>query len=166
MVVCTDTSFLFALYGSDVHTPKALAWSRASTMPVTVSELTEYELGNALRFAEFRKLLGPGQASTFWAQYEADRASGRIVREVCNLARVIAGAKRLSATHTLAGGHRAFDILHVAPALELGAAEFLTFDGRQRRLAKAESLIVPVWTPPGTGKQITGARRRVAAIPR
>ena len=70
MVVCADTSFLFALFGSDVHTPRALAWSRASTTPITVSELTEYELGNALRFAEFRKLLAPGEAATFWAQYE------------------------------------------------------------------------------------------------
>ena len=77
MVVCADTSFLFALYGSDVHTPRALAWSRASTTPITVSELTEYELGNALRFAEFRKLLAPGEAATFWAQYEGIvRAAG------------------------------------------------------------------------------------------
>lgn len=144
MVVCADTSFLFALYGSDVHTPRALAWSRASTTPITVSELTEYELGNALRFAEFRKLLAPGEAATFWAQYEGDRAGGRILLEICNLARVIAEAKRLSAIHTLAGGHRAFDILHVAAALTLGAGEFLTFDGRQKQLAEAEGLIVPV----------------------
>jgi predicted nucleic acid-binding protein len=144
MVICADTSFLFALYASDVHTPRALAWSRTSTAPITVSALTEYELGNALRFAEFRKLLAPGQSAVFWAQYEADRAGGRILLEVCNLARVVAGAKRLSATHTLAGGHRAFDILHVAAALEMRATEFLTFDGRQSDLAEAEGLSVAV----------------------
>jgi predicted nucleic acid-binding protein len=30
------------------------------------------------------------------------------------------------------GGHRAFDILHVAAAVYLGADEFLTFDSNQR----------------------------------
>jgi predicted nucleic acid-binding protein len=41
-------------------------------------------------------------------------------------------------------GHRGFDILHVAAALQLQAAEFLTFDANQRRLANAEGLPVPL----------------------
>ena len=44
--------------------------------------------------------------------------------------------------HTMAGGHRSFDVLHVATALHLGAREFLTFDGNQRKLAAAEKLKV------------------------
>jgi predicted nucleic acid-binding protein len=36
------------------------------------------------------------------------------------------------------------DILHVATAVELGAKEFLTFDGNQRKLAEAEGMIVPL----------------------
>lgn len=144
MVVCADTSFLFALYGSDAHTPRALAWTRSSATAISLSELTDYELGNALRFAEFRKVLAPGQAATFLAQYEADRAGGRIAVEICNLARVLAEAKRLSTSHTLTAGHRAFDILHVASALLLGAREFLTFDANQKKLAEAEGLTVPL----------------------
>jgi len=53
-------------------------------------------------------------------------------------------AKRLSATYTLTGGHRGFDVLHVAGALKLGADQFLTFDGNQKKLAKAEGLVVPL----------------------
>ena len=49
-------------------------------------------------------------------------------------------AERLSARHTGAHGHRAFDVLHVATALHLGAREFLTFDANQRKLAAAEKL--------------------------
>ena len=41
---------------------------------------------------------------------------------------------------TVTGGHRAFDILHVAAAVHLGADEFLTFDSNQRRLALATGL--------------------------
>ncbi len=53
-------------------------------------------------------------------------------------------AEALSSAHTLASGHRLADILHVATALHLGAAEFLTFDGNQQKLAGAEGLVVPV----------------------
>jgi predicted nucleic acid-binding protein len=144
MVICADTSFLFSLYADDAHSGRALNWLASSKTPLTLSELSEYELGNALRFAEFRKLLNSGQAATFWAQYEADRNSGRIVVSICNLAAVIDQAKRLSASYTRVGGHRGFDILHVATALEVGAKHFLTFDTNQKKLAKAEGLIVPL----------------------
>jgi len=36
------------------------------------------------------------------------------------------------------------DILHVATAIELGVKKFLTFDGKQKKLAEAEGLVVPV----------------------
>jgi predicted nucleic acid-binding protein len=41
---------------------------------------------------------------------------------------------------TATGAHRAFDILHVAAAVHLGADEFLTFDSNQRKLALAAGL--------------------------
>lgn len=80
----------------------------------------------------------------FWAHFEADRASGRLQIRVCNLADAVEEAKRLSATHTPAGGHRGFDILHVATALSLKAKRLLTFDGNQKKLAEAEGLVVSV----------------------
>jgi len=101
-------------------------------------------LSNALRFAEFRKAIAPGESALFLAQFEADKASGRIRIQVCNLAEVVEEARRLSATHTLAGGHRGFDILHVAAALLMNATRILTFDENQKRLAKAERLVVPL----------------------
>jgi predicted nucleic acid-binding protein len=143
-MVTADISFLFSLYGNDGHTPRAVAWMKKQKTPLTLTVLNEYELGNALRFAEFRKVLAPGEAALFCAQYEADRASGRIQIQVCNLADVVEEAKRLSATHTLTGGHRGFDILQVATALHLGVTVFLTFDANQRKLAKAEGLKVPL----------------------
>jgi len=57
---------------------------------------------------------------------------------------VVDEAKRLSASHTLAGGHRGFDILHVATALILKAQQLLTFDENQKKLTEAEGLVVPV----------------------
>ena len=143
MVICVDTSCLFSLYGNDGNSARALAWVNSHCTALTLSTLNEFELGNALRFAEFRRALGRGEAALFWAQFEADRASGRLAVKITNLAVVIDEAKRLSATHTLTGGHRGFDMLHVAAALQLKARQFLTFDANQKRLAEAEGLIVP-----------------------
>ena len=144
MVTCSDTSLLFSLYGNDANTPRAIAWMKSHRRALTLTTLNEYELGNALRFAEFRKALASGDAALFWAQYEADRASGRLKIHVCNLADIVDEAKRLSATHTLSGGHRGFDILHVAAALRIKAKQLLTFDGNQKKLAEAEGIAVPI----------------------
>lgn len=143
-MICADTSFLFSLYGNDAHTPRAIAWMKSQSQALTLTALNEYELGNALRFAEFRKGIAQGEAALFWAEFEADRACGRIQIQVCNFTDVVDEAKRLSATHTLKGGHRGFDILHVATALIVGARQLLTFDGNQKKLAEAEGLVVPV----------------------
>jgi len=127
-----------------VHSPRAVAWTARCTVPVHLSPLAHYELGNALRFAEFRRVLKAGEAGRYWALFEAAVGQGRLVVATCNLADAVEDAKRLSATHTLRGGHRAFDILHVAVALQLGAREFLTFDANQKKLAVAEGLRVPL----------------------
>jgi len=54
---------------------------------------------------------------------------------------LIEEAGRPSATHTIAGGHRAFDILHVAHARLVAPREFFSFDAEQLRLAKAAGLL-------------------------
>lgn len=51
---------------------------------------------------------------------------------------------RLSALHTEELGVRSVDILHVAAALVLGLEVFLTFDTRQRALARLAGLKAPV----------------------
>jgi len=145
MVICCDTSFLFSLYGNDVYSPAAVAWTGQCASAITLSPLTQYEFGNALRFAEFRRLLKPGAAAQCIGWFEAALAQGRLIVETCNLADIVDEAKRLSTIHTISGGHRGFDILHVAAALKLRAADFLTFDGNQKKLAESEGLRVPLF---------------------
>jgi hypothetical protein len=50
----------------------------------------------------------------------------------------------ISSQRTIRGGHRAFDILHLAGAFELEAEIFLTFDRNQAGLAKSLGLKTPV----------------------
>jgi predicted nucleic acid-binding protein len=144
MVIACDTSFLFSLYGSDAHSPRAVAWSAQNTRALLLNSLTHYEFGNALRFSEFRKAIPSGTAVQYWAGFETAIAQGRLIVATSNLADVVDEARRLSYVRTLMGGHRGFDILHVASALMLQATHFLTFDANQKKLAEAEGLIVPL----------------------
>jgi predicted nucleic acid-binding protein len=144
MVIACDTSFLFSLYGSDEHSPKAVAWTAQNTRVLYLNSLTHFEFGNAVRFSEFRKAIPSGFAARYWAGFEAAIAQGRLIVATSNLADVVDEAKRISSTRTLSGGHRGFDILHVASALKMNATHFLTFDGNQKKFAEAEGLVVPV----------------------
>ena len=144
MVICADTSFLFSLYGNDINTPPALAWSEVNSEAICISSLNRVELINALRFAECRKSMKPGEAALHHQLFEHAIIDGRLIEKVCNLAEVLAEASRLSAAHTLTGGHRGFDILHVAAARIMGATQFLTFDANQKQLAANAGFTVPI----------------------
>lgn len=139
-MLCADTSFLFSLYGHDAHTGEPLALLAKSGQPLLLSLLNEFELGNALRFAEWRGLLPVGSAAQHLEALAEDHAAGRWRMSEIPLAEIVAEAGRLSATHTVAGGHRSFDILHVAHARLAAPKRFLSFDANQLRLAKAIGL--------------------------
>jgi predicted nucleic acid-binding protein len=140
--VVSDTSFLFALFGSDAHSAAARAWTRQAGQSITVTALNRYELGNALRFAVFRKVIAAADAWHSLAAYEADLKSGHLHLMRCDLETVVAEAARLSERYTTGGGHRSFDVLHVATARVLKATVFLSFDLNQRKLAAAAGLTV------------------------
>ena len=140
--VCCDTSFLVSLYGRDIHSPLATSALRKLNDPLQVSALNEFEFGNALQLLVFRKLMSSPGASEMAALFQADIAKGKVVSNLCNLASAIVDAKRITAFSTASGGHRAFDILHVAAALQMKADLFLSFDANQRKLAEKEGLAV------------------------
>lgn len=144
MVISADTSFLFSLYGNDSHTPVAVSWSRTNKQILRISSLNLFELINALRFSEFQKLIPTGDANRLSSLFEIDLQAGRLVEATCNLAEILAEANRLSAAQTTTGGHRGFDILHIAAARIMGATHFLTFDANQKCLAKAAGLKLPL----------------------
>lgn len=140
--IVTDTSFLFALFGGDVHTAAARAWAIQTKQPIAVTALNCYEFGNAIRFAAFRKVISQQDALNSLAAFEADLKNGILQPAPPDLAAIIKEAAHLSELHTMSGGHRSFDILHVAAARVLKATLFLSFDANQRKLAGAVKLAV------------------------
>ena len=73
---------------------------------------------------------------------QANIDAGALVVMPAEWADVLTIAERISSKHTMSGGHRFIDLLHVATALNLGAVEFLSCDANQRKLAAAEGLAV------------------------
>ena len=140
--VTTDTSFLVSLFGGDAHTAAARTWAAQAKQPITVTTLNRYEFGNAVRFAAFRKVVSQQDALNSLAAFDADLKSGILQPASPDLADIVKEAARLSELHTLSGGHRSFDILHVAAARVLKATLFLSFDLNQRKLAGALKLAV------------------------
>ena len=145
-----DTSFLYPLYRTDVHSSKVDAFLAAGHGPLRVSTLLLLELRQSTRL---QVRLHSANRSLGFPKADADRllqqVQGDLAQAVLEIASVDWAdvhriAERLSATHTETQGHRLVDILHVATALHLGASEFLTFDAGQRKLAEAEGMKIPV----------------------
>lgn len=150
MIAYPDTSFLCAMYRMQTNSPQAASYFAAMPEPLHVSSPLLYEFRQSTRWQVFlhskdaAKGFERATAQAALSKLQANIAAGAIVVVPVDWVDVISISERFSAQHTWTEGYRAFDILHVATALHLGATEFLTFDGKQKQLAEAEGLHVPL----------------------
>jgi predicted nucleic acid-binding protein len=148
VIAFPDTSFLCALYVRQNNSAAAAAHFMAMPEALQVSSLMLYEFRQSVRFQvwlhERDKNKGYPQADcdSMLADLQTDLDTGAAVVVKADWPDVFRLAETLSKRHTISSGHRAFDLLHVATAMHLGAREFLTFDANQRKLAAAEKLKV------------------------
>jgi predicted nucleic acid-binding protein len=148
VIAFPDTSFLCALYVRQNNSPAAAAHFNSMPEPLHVSGLLLYEFRQSVRFQiwlharDKNKGYPQNIGEAALAKFQANMEAGAIVNIAADWPDVHRLAETLSKRHTIAGGHRGFDVLHVATALHLGAREFLTFDLNQRKLAAAEKLKV------------------------
>jgi predicted nucleic acid-binding protein len=150
MIAYPDTSFLCAIYREQIHSPLADAYKAAMTEPLHFTRLLEFEFIQAIRLQVWlhamdrKKGYAESEADQMIADWEADVASGVNVLLPCDEDAVLRLARTYSLQRTALHGHRTLDILHVATAVHLGAKVFLTFDARQRALARYAGLRVPL----------------------
>jgi predicted nucleic acid-binding protein len=141
-----DTSFLCAIYREQDNSTQADALFKNLPEPLPVAAFVLFAFRQSVRWQTFlhrkdpSKGYGDTEGSRMLADLQSDLSGGRLKIVPVDWAKVISTGEQLSAQYTGRGGYRAFDILHVATALELGAKEFLTFDARQTALAKAAGL--------------------------
>lgn len=137
-----DTSLLASLCLADANTPKALALVSAHARPLLLTSWQRFELENATQLRLFRREIDVSAAAGAGARMLEDISAGAFIEASVPFPAVLATARKLAARHSAVLGTRAFDVFHVAAALELKAARFFTFDQRQQALAKAAGLRV------------------------
>jgi predicted nucleic acid-binding protein len=135
-----DPSALRCLYLHDDRSRAFCAWRRRLRGPLPVTRHGYAELVNAIALAAFRGDVTREVAEGAIADLDADLASGRLRLVDLAWRRALDTAAGLSRRHTPSIGTRSLDVLHVACALALGMAVFVTYDGRQAKLAMAVGL--------------------------
>lgn len=137
-----DTGFLCSLYAPDAHSPRAIKAMARQVSSLAYTWIHQLEFRNALRLRVFRSEITPAERDASMNLLLVDLADGILAHSQPALPDVMTEAERLSATHSERIGTRSLDILHVAAALVIGSRNFLTFDIRQKKLAKAAGLKV------------------------
>jgi len=136
-----DTSFLISLYTPDANSAEAVTFFANASVPVLLTPFGEVEFANAIELRVFRREIDAAQATASLRAYHDDVNRGLFIRQpvpTMSYERAIS----LSRRHTRRLGTRGMDVLHVAIAAELDVDAFVTFDDRQRRLARAAGLSV------------------------
>lgn len=143
MSVYADSSFLFSAFGADKHTQLASRWLRGCTeFPILVSRLTLFETENAYRAAVLDERMSEADMRAALKRITHALHEGFLLRREVSPHQWFPQAHRISGHDTHESAARALDILHIAAAVVLRAKGFLSFDERQRELAKAEGLKV------------------------
>lgn len=137
-----DSSFLVSLYRRDEHETNAKAFVLKARLVISVSPLNRVELRNALRNAQAQGHINDHERRAAFQQIENGFGMGLLTHLPVEWTNVFRRADELSERYATQHGQRTIDLLHVAIAMESGATTFLSFDQRQRKLAKAAGLKV------------------------
>jgi uncharacterized protein len=137
-----DPSSLLKLYIHEPESAPMSAWRARTTGALPLSEHARLEIVNGICLAAFRKAITPAAVRDALASFDEDLAEGRYAHADLPWRATLRRAGALARTHTATFGCRTLDVLHVAAALELDLRIFVTFDRRQRQLARAVGLKV------------------------
>jgi len=147
-----DSSFILRLIIMEPGSPETVAeYRRLGTPRLFFLPLHALEVGNGIRQRAFHHRRSILSGERQHVARERDAALERLEHLVrphtllevsADMEGVISRAVQLSAAYSERIGARAIDLLHVAAALTLESELFLTTDGRQAELAKAEGLKV------------------------
>jgi predicted nucleic acid-binding protein len=135
-----DPSALLKLYIHQPESARMSIWRARATGPLAVTHHGRVEIINGICLAGFRRDVTPEAMSDALASFDEDFSDGRYIQADILWRAALQRAADLSRRHTAALGCRSLDVLHVASALELRAKNFLTFDGRQQKLAQATGM--------------------------
>ena len=137
-----DSSFLVSLHRADTNHAAANAFMAKAALTLAFTPLHRVEVRNALRNAESNGEMTAADCRLAFRQIEEDLRDGLLLHTPVAWTDAFRRADDISEKHAATEGQRTIALLHVALALECGAKTFLSFDTRQRKLAKAAGLKV------------------------
>ncbi len=137
-----DSGVLVKSYCLESNSPEAISLIDGEPLPFPLTHLQEAEVRNALRLKLFRQEVSSLELDESLRLLDGDINAGRLERCRFNEGAVYRRAETLSRHYTATVGARTLDILHVAVALEIGSTRFVSFDQRQRAIAKKAGLKV------------------------
>jgi predicted nucleic acid-binding protein len=142
-VLYLDTSAFLKLYIREAGSEQVQSLVVGQAEPLPIWEILEMEVGNALNLKVFRGELEASEAGHQYSLFQQRQVKGFYFVPEIRRAQLMADFRQLSEL-TPRLGCRTMDILHVACAMQLKPNAFLTFDHRQRELAKrAGAFAVP-----------------------
>ncbi|MDQ2908458.1 MAG: type II toxin-antitoxin system VapC family toxin [Candidatus Eremiobacteraeota bacterium] len=142
MIVYADSSALVKLYVAENHSFEVTAFAQREDVTFAFNGLHDLEVRNAIRLLTFRGTINSEAQMHFLGAFDSDLATDLYVTQRVDFGTLTKSAQRLSATATAQTGARALDILHVAAASLADCAAFLTFDERQREVARVAGLSI------------------------
>ena len=135
-----EPSALIKLYLHQSESAAMTGWRARTRGALPLTPHARVEILNDIGLAVFRRQIDADARDDAVRSFEEDIAGGRYIHADVMWRSALRRGAELSLEYTADIGCRSLDVLHVACALELGLANFLTFDLRQRRLARAVSL--------------------------
>ncbi|GDY20609.1 hypothetical protein LBMAG56_19550 [Verrucomicrobiota bacterium] len=133
-----DTGCFVKLYYPEPESPKVVACIQGKRIPHT--PLHELEFTNALQLKVFSQGATPAQVAAAQALVVADLRTGVLISVNGDWRDIFREAVLLAGQHTGTLGCRSPDVLHCAAAKVLAVSEFISTDGRQKKLATAMGL--------------------------
>ena len=140
MVTYADTSILVCVYAFEDAAEEARKLLSSIFHPIPLNRFLWLEMRNAIRRKVPTGKATKAQASGMLKELERSIDEGALEFREIDFRSVFDRAEDLSASFTEKLNTRAFDVLHVAIAIETGCRAFLTFDKDQAKLAKAVGL--------------------------
>jgi predicted nucleic acid-binding protein len=137
-----DTAIILKLYVQEATSPDAVRLVNECLTPYLLTPWQQIEARTALRLKAFRKEITTAEMQASLEAFDEDIFAGRWRTPEYKEATVWRFAHDLSDRHAAKIGCRTLDLLHVAVALSLGVKTFVTFDERQRAVARLEGLTV------------------------
>src|SRR4051812_36281534 len=120
-----DTSFLVALYSSEVESARAIRWIQSFGDSLGFTPLHRHELRTAIRLKVFRGESTDIERKQAFRAIDADLEDGSLAHVAIPWTDAFREAERIADTHQEKAGVRGLDLLHLGIALALDCKFFL-----------------------------------------